>query len=130
MKKNPSVPHRSHSPLVIVNALALTVVTLVAASDAGCHDHDEPAARDARYAINQEAAASGAANPASLASAEAPHEHSCVACRIGCSKSAEIARNSASRPLDLASAAARPENDGSARRGAPRLQAARGPPPG
>ena len=122
---------RSHSPLVIVNALALTIATLLTGAwDAGCHDHDVPAASNAWCTIDHEAEAADAANHASLGNASAPHEHSCVACRLGSSKSAEIGRNSASRPLDLASTAARPENDGSAKRGAPRQQPARGPPPG
>ena len=125
------MPHRSHSPVVIVNAFALTIATLVTGAwDAGCHDDDAQAASSAWSAIGNEAEASGATNHARLASASAPHEHSCVACRIGSSKPAEIGRNSVSRPLDPASAPVRPENDGNARRGAPRQQAARGPPPG
>jgi len=126
---NLSVPHRSRSPLAVVNALALTIATLVTGAwDAGCHDHDAPASY-AWCAIDHEAEATGATNHASLGNAAAPHEHTCVACRLGCSKTAEIGRNSFSRPLDLASTAAGPENDGSARRGAPRQQTARGPPP-
>lgn len=128
---NLSVPRRSHSPLVIVNALALTIATLfTGAWDAGCHDHDAPAAVDAWCTDDHEAEATGATNHASLGNAAKPHEHSCAACRIGSSKSAEVGKNTVSRPLDLASTAAGPKNDGSARRGAPRQQAARGPPPG
>lgn len=126
---NLSVPHRPHSPLAIVNALALTIATLVTGAwDAGCHDHDAPAASYAWCTIDHEAGDTGDTNHASLGNASAPHEHSCIACRLGCSKTAEIGRSSVSRPLDLASTAARPENDASARRGAPRQQAARGPP--
>lgn len=127
MIKGPSVPHRSHSPLVIVNALALTIATLVTGAwDTVCHE--APAPSNAWSTIGNEAEAAGARNHASLGNAAAPHEHSCVACRPGCSKTAEIGRNSVSRPLDLASAAARSENDCSARRGADRQQVARGPP--
>lgn len=132
MIERASVPHRSHSPLVIVNALALTIATLVTGAwDAGCHDDDASTPSnvcDAWCPTDREAEATAATNHASLDNASAPNEHSCVACRIGSSKSAEIGRDSVSRPLDLASAAARPDNDGSARRGAPRQQAARGPP--
>lgn len=125
------MPHRSHSPLAIVNALALTITTLVTGAwDAGCHDHDAPATSNARCVIDHEAEATGATSHASLGNASAPHEHSCVACRIGSAKSAEVGRNSVSTPLDLTSAAARPGNDGSASRGAPRQQVARGPPTG
>ena len=125
-----AVPGRSHSRLAIVNAFALTIATLVTGAwDAGCHDHDAPAASYAWCTVDHEAEAAGATNHASLGSAAAPHEHSCVACRIGSSKSAEIGRNSVSTPLDDASASAWAENDGGARRGAPRQQAARGPPP-
>ncbi|MYJ25046.1 MAG: hypothetical protein F4080_05765 [Holophagales bacterium] len=132
MIERASVPHRSHSPLVIVNALALTIATLVTGAwDAGCHDDDASTPSnvcDAWCPTDREAEATAATNHASLDNASAPNEHSCVACRIGSSKSAEIGRDSVSRPLDLASAAARPDNDGSASRGAPRQQAARGPP--
>ena len=125
------MPHRSLSPLVIVNALALTIATLVTGAwDAGCHDHDAPAASYAWCLIDHEAEATGTTYHASLGNAAAPHEHSCVACRLGCSKTAEVTRSSVAKPLDLASVAARPENHGSARRGAPRQQTARGPPSG
>ncbi|MCY3970185.1 MAG: hypothetical protein OXG74_09640 [Acidobacteria bacterium] len=98
--------------------------------DSSGHGHDPLGANAAYCVVDHEAEATGATNHASLGSASAPHEHSCVACRLGCSKTAEIGRSSVARPLDLASTAARPENDGRARRGAPRHQAARGPPRG
>lgn len=127
---NPSAPHRTRSPLAVVNALGLTVATLVTGAwDAGCHDH-EAASSYAWCALDHEAETTGATNHASFAKAAAAREHSCVACRIGSSKSAEIGRSSTARPLDLASAAASAEDDGGARRGAPRRQAARGPPQG
>lgn len=129
MIKGESVPHRSHSPLVIVNALALTIATLVAAWDVVCHDHYGPAASNAWSATDREVEATAATDHASLGNAAAPREHSCVACRLGCSKKAEVGRSSVESTLDLVSAAARPENDGSARRGESRQQAPRGPPP-
>ena len=124
-----SVPHRSHSPLVIVNALALTIAALFAAWDVVCHDHDAAAASNAWSAIDRNVEAAGATDHASLGAAAAPHEHSCVACRLGCSKKAEVGRSSVATNLDLVSTAARLANDGSARRGESRPQAARGPPP-
>ena len=130
MIKGESVPHRSHSPLVIVNALALTIATLVAAWDVVCHDHYGPAASNAWSATDREVEATAATDHASLGNAAAPHEHSCVACRTASSKPNEVGRSSEARPLDLATAVARPENDGSARRGESRPQAARGPPRG
>ena len=126
---NLSVPRQSHSPLVIVNALALTIATLLAAWDVVCNDNDA-AASNAWSAIDREAEATGATNGPRLGNAAAPHEHSCVACRTESSKPNEVGRSSVARPLDLVAAVARPENDGNARRGESRPQAARGPPAG
>ena len=127
---NPSMPHRSHSPLVIVSALALTIATFLTASGVVCHLHDAPAESNAWSALDRETEATGATNGASLGNAAAPHEHSCVACRTAGSKPNEVGRSSVARPLDLATAVARPENDGGVSRGESRPQAARGPPPG
>ena len=124
------MPHRSHSPLVIVNALALAITTLLTASDVVCYLHDASAESNARSALDRAAQATGATNGARLGNAAATHEHSCVACRTASSKPTEIGRSAVGRPLDLATTAAGPENDGRARRGELRLQAARGPPPG
>ncbi len=128
---NPSAPRRSHSPTAIVNVIALTIATVVAGAwDVGCHDHDAPTASYAWCAIDHEAEAAGAPNHASLGAAPAPREHSCVACRLGCSKTAAVGGSFVARPLDPASAAARSENDGGSSRGALSRQTARGPPPG
>ena len=127
---NLSVPRRSHPPLVIVNALALTIATLLTASGVVCCLHDAPAASNAWSTLDREAEATGATNGARLGNAAAPHEHSCVACRTESSKPNEVGRSSVARPLDLVAAVARPENDGNARRGESRPQAARGPPAG
>ncbi|GEM_PF-1221923 len=127
---NLSVPRRSHSPLAIVNALALTIAALLTAWDAGCHGHEASAATNAWCTIDHEAEATGATNHATLGKASTLHEHFCVACRTGGSRPNEAGRASVARLLDVVSAATRPANDGSARRGDPRQQAARGPPPG
>ena len=127
---NRSVPRRSHSPLAIVNALALTSATLLTAWDVVCRDHEAPAASNAWSAIDQEAEPTGATNHASLGNAAAPDQHSCVACRTTSSKPTEVGRNSVGTPLDIAATAAGPEDDGRARRGELRQQAARGPPLG
>ena len=127
---NLSVPRRSHSPLAIAAALALTIAALLTAWDAGCHGHEEPAATNAWRTIDHDAEATGATNHATLGKASILHEHFCVACRTGSSKSNEPGRPPSPKPLDVVSAATRPANDGSARRGDPRQQAARGPPPG
>lgn len=126
---NLSVPRQSHSPLVIVNALALTIATLLAAWDVVCNDNDA-AASNAWSTLDREAEATGAANHARLGNAAVPDEHSCVACRTAGSKPNEVDRSSVARPLDLVTAVARPENDGNARRGESRPQAARAPPAG
>lgn len=126
---NLSVPRQSHSPLVIVNALALTIATLLAAWDVVCNDNDA-AASNAWSTLDREAEATGAANHARLGNAAVPDEHSCVACRTESSRPDEVGRSSVARPLDPAAAMAKPENDGNARRGESRPQAARGPPAG
>ena len=127
---NLSVPRRSHPPLAIVNALALTIATLLTASGVVCYLHDAPAASNAWSTLDREAEATGSTNDARLGNAAAPHEHSCVACRTASSKPDEVGRSSVARPLDLAVAVAKPENDGSARRNESRPQAARAPPAG
>ena len=127
---NLSVPRRYPSPLAIVNALALTIATLLTTSGVVCYLHDAPAASNAWSTLDREAEATGATNGARLGNAAAPHEHSCVACRTESSRPDEVGRSSVARPLDPAAAMAKPENDGNARRGESRPQAARGPPAG
>ena len=108
----------------------MTIATLFAAWDVVCHDHDAAAASNAWNAIDRDVEATGATDHASLGAAAAPREQSCVACRTASPKPNEVGRSSAASPLDLAATAARPEDDGRARRGELRQQAARGPPPG
>lgn len=102
------------SPLASVNAFALATATLLTGAwESSGHSHDSLGANAVHCVVDHEAEASDPAGRTTLNQTAAPHNHSCVA-----------------RPLDFSSAAAGAENDGSARRGAPRQQAARGPPSG
>lgn len=125
------MPHRTGSPLAIVNALALTIATLLAGAwDASGHGHDAADANAAYCAIDHEAEATGAASRATVTKAAPLHDHSCVACKLGRSKIAEAGKASGTSPLDLSSAAARPVDDGKPEGGEHWQQVARGPPLG
>ena len=123
--------HRTGSPLAIVNALALTLATLLAGGwDASGHGHDAAEANAAYCAIDHDAEANGAAGRGTVSKAAPLHDHSCVACKLGRSKIAETGKSSGISPLDLSSAAARPANEGKPEGGEHWRQTARGPPLG
>ena len=125
------MPHRTGSPLAIVNALALTFATLLTGAwDANSHGHEAAAANAAHCAVDHEAEATGATSRGAVTKAAPLHDHSCVACKLGRSKIAEAAKASGASPLDLPSAAARPADEGRPRSGEHWQQTARGPPPG
>ncbi len=125
------MPHRTGSPLAIVNALALTLATLLTGAwDANGHGHEAAAANAAYCAADHEAEATGAASRGAVSKAAPLHDHSCVACKLGRSKVAEAAKASGASPLDLSSAAARPAAEGRPKSGEHWQQTARGPPPG
>ncbi len=123
--------HRTGSPLAIVTALALTLATvLTGAWDANGHDHEAAAANAAYCAVDHEAEATGATSRGAVSKAAPLHDHSCVACKLGRSKIAEVAKASGASPLDLSSTAARPADEGRPRSGEHWQQTARGPPLG
>lgn len=120
---------RAGSPLAIVNALALTTVTLLTGAwDVGGHGHDPAAANAAYCAVDHEAEASGAPIRAAVSQAAATHDHSCVACNLGRSKIVEERKTSIAGLLDLPSAATGSENGGCPTRGERWQHSARGPP--
>ena len=123
--------HRTSSPLAIVNALALTIATLLAGAwDASGHGHDAADANAAYCAVDHEAEATGARSRGTVSKAAPLHDHSCVACKLGRSKIAEAGKASGASPLDLLSAAARPAKEGKPNSGEHWQQTARGPPLG
>jgi hypothetical protein len=119
------------SPLAIVNALALTLATLLAGAwDASGHGHDAAEANAAYCAVDHDVEATGATSRGTISKAAPLHDHSCVACKLGRSKIAEAGKASGTSPLDLSSAAARPVDGGKPRSAEYWRQTARGPPPG
>lgn len=122
---------RAGSPLAVVNALALTLATLLAGAwDSSGHGHDLAAANAAYCAVDHEAEAGGAASRAAVSQAAATHDHSCVACNLGRSKTIEERKTSIAGFLDLSSAATGSENRGRPTRGEGWQHTARGPPLG
>ncbi len=125
------MPHRTGSPLAIVNALALTITTLLTGAwDANGHGHEAAAANAAYCAVDHEAEATRATSRGTVSKAAPLHDHSCVACKLGRSKIAEAAKASSASPLDLSSAAATPADEGRPKSGEHWQQTARGPPLG
>lgn len=125
------MPHRTGSSLAIVNALALTIATLLAGAwDASGHGHDAAETNAAYCAVDHKAEATGAPSRAAVSKAAPLHDHSCVACKLGRSKIAETGKASGTSPLDLSSAAARPANEGKPEGGEHWRHTARGPPLG
>ncbi|MXX76242.1 MAG: hypothetical protein F4210_12430 [Holophagales bacterium] len=122
---------RAGSPLAVVNALALTLATLLAGAwDSSGHGHDLAAANAAYCAVDHEAEASGAASRAAVSQAAAPHDHSCVACKLGRTKSVEDRKTSIAGPLDLSSTASGSDHGPGPRSGEGWRQTPRGPPQG
>ena len=120
---------RAGSPLAVVNALALTLATLLAGAwDSSGHGHDLAAANAAYCAVDHEAEASDAASRAAVSQAAATHDHSCVACNLGRSKIVEERKTSIAGLLDLPSAATGSENGAGPSRGERWRHTARGPP--
>ncbi len=125
------MPRQTGSPLAIVNALALTLATLLAGAwDTSGHGHDAAEGNAAYCAVDHDAEATGATSRGTVSKAAPLHDHSCVACKLGRSKIAETGKASGASALDLSSAAARPANEGKPEGGKHWRQTARGPPLG
>ncbi|MCY3965355.1 MAG: hypothetical protein OXG83_09955 [Acidobacteria bacterium] len=120
---------RAGSPLAVVNALALTTVTLLTGAwDVGGHGHDVIAANAAYCVVDHEAEASAIADGTTLGQAAAPHDHSCVACKLGRTKTIEDRKASIARPLELSSTASGSDYGHGPSRGERWQHTARGPP--
>lgn len=120
---------RAGSPLAIVNALALTLATLLAGAwDSSGHGHDLAAANAAYCAVDHETEAGSAGNRAAVSQAAALHDHSCVACNPGRPKIVEERKTPIAGLLDVSSAAAGIESEGCPTSGEYWQRTARGPP--
>lgn len=118
------------SPLAVVNAVALTAVTLLTGAwDLSGHGHDVIAANVAYCVVDHDVEASGIAGGATLSQAAAPHDHSCLACKLGRTKTVEDRKTSIARPLDLSSVASGSGHGSGPSSGERWRQTARGPPP-
>ena len=121
---------RPGSPPAIFSAIALTTATLLTGAwDASGHGHDTIATNIAHCVVDHEAPASGTAGRTTLSQAAAPHDHSCVACKLGRTKTIEDRETSIARP-DLFSAASGSDHRPGASTGERWQRTARGPPIG
>lgn len=121
---------RPGSPLAVFSALALTTITLFAGTwDASAHGHDTIATNVAYCVADHEAEASGTAGRTTLSQAAAPHDHSCVACKLGRTKTVEDRKTSLAG-LDLFPAAPGSDHRSGPSSGERWRQTARGPPIG
>lgn len=120
---------RAGSPLAVVNAVALTTVTLLTGAwDLSGHGHDVIATNAAYCVVDHEADAYGIAGGTTLGQAAAPHDHSCVACKLGRTKTVEDRKTTIAGPLDLSSAASGADRGSGPSSGERWRQTARGPP--
>ena len=125
------MPHRTASPLAIVNALTLTLATLLAGAwDANGHGHEAPAANAASSAVDHEAEATGAKSRSAVSKAGPLYDHSCIACKLGRFKIAEAGKASGASPLGLSSTPTRTASEDEPQSGEQWQQTARGPPLG
>ena len=121
---------RPGSPLAIFSALALTTATLLTGAwEASGHGHDTIATNVAYCVVDHEAEVSGTTGRTTLGQAAAPHDHSCVACKLGRTKTIEDRKTSIAS-LDLFPAASRSDYRPGPSTGERWQQTARGPPIG
>lgn len=121
---------RPASPPAVFRALALTTATLLAGAWVlSGHDHGAIATDFAYCVADHEAEASGIRDGATLSQAAAPHDHSCVACKLGRTKTVEH-RDTSIAGLDLFPAAPGSDHRSGPSSGERWRQTARGPPVG
>ena len=122
---------RPGSPLAFVSALALMcAILLTGAWDASGHGHghDAAAANAKHCTVDHDAEATAAASHATVSTAAAMHDHSCIACQIGRATTNQIGKGLGAKPVDVSSAAPRPESEGGFASDERRPRTARGPP--
>ena len=122
---------RPGSPPAVFSAVALTTATLLTGAWGwSSHGHDTIATNVAYCVADHEAEASGIVDGATLSQAAAPHDHSCLACKLGRTKTVEDRKTSIVRPLDLSQAAPGSDHRSGPSSGERWRQTARGPPVG
>ncbi|MXW02818.1 MAG: hypothetical protein F4X59_04675 [Holophagales bacterium] len=122
---------RTGSPLALVNALALTCAILLAGAwDANNHGHEAVEPNATHCTVDHDAEVSAAASHATVGTAAAAHDHSCVACQLGRATTNQVGKGLATKPMDLPSTALRSEGPGRFESGEHRQRTARGPPKG
>ena len=120
---------RTGSPLAVVNALALTIATLLAGAwDASGHGHQTTSASAFHCAVDHESEGAAPTSRATVGGAATLHDHSCIACQLGRSTTTASGKVPGARPLDLPSAVERPEGARRPVGGEQRQRTARGPP--
>ncbi len=127
------MPDRTGSPLAFVNAVALTLATvLTGAWHAGGHGHghEATAANASHCTVAHEAEAAAPTSHEAVGGAAALHDHTCLACLLGRATTTAGGKAPSARPLDLPSAAEWPEGAQRAEGGERRQRTARGPPQG
>ncbi len=123
---------RTDSLLAAVNALALTVATLfTGAWDASGHGHDPDAENAGRCTVDHEGGideTAASTSRAAITGAGASHDHSCVACLLGRSRTTAAGKAVGPGPRDRLPAAQGTPSKSSPQTGERWQQAARGPP--
>lgn len=121
---------RPGSPPAVFRALALTTATLLTGAWVlSGYSHDTITTDIAYCVADHEAEASGIVDGATLGQAAAPHDHSCVACKLGRTKTVEH-RDTSLAGLDLSQAAPGSDHRPGPSSGERWRQTARGPPIG
>ncbi len=94
------------SPVAVVNAIALTIATvLTGAWESSGHGHDPAAANAAYCAADHDNEAAPAGVRATVGEATSAHGHSCVACKLGrWQTAAERRKSTVGSPYRLAAA--------------------------
>ncbi len=122
---------RNGSPLAFVNAVALTLATvLTGAWHASGHGHEATAANASHCTVDHEAEAAAPSVHATVRGAAALHDHSCLACQIGRAMTTAGGKVPSAKPPVPASAAEWPEGAHRAEGGERRQRTALGPPQG
>ncbi len=120
---------RSNSLLSTVSALGLTVATLFSGAwEASGHGHDPATENAGRCTVEYDAEIARSPNRAVITSAAAPHDHSCLACELGRSKTTANGGAAGLSPRDRLPAAEGIPSKGRPQTGERWQQTARGPP--
>ena len=121
---------RPGSPIAVFSALALTTATLLAGAwEASGHGHDQVETNVAYCVADHEVEASGIADGTTLSQAAASHDHSCVACKLGRTRTVEDRKTSIAR-FELFPAESGSDHQAGPSSGERWQQTARGPPIG